>query len=224
VLEAWRASDLVEATETPAPAPAEALETVEEDEAPPRPVRARPEFEFGSEIVAAMRELASTATPDGPIATEVPEEVLSARREDEPLVAGLSALFEGEKNELVLRLGAEGVSDLRELTDEDVLTLSRRLGFGYTRILRLVQLARRATAEPYEPATPAFGAGVLEDEAPIEATVRLSPADRPRIQRPSILELEWNLEIQPQPPPHGHALSTSTTPDPRREGPGGPFA
>ena len=232
VLEAWRARDEIEAAAPPAPEPAEALEHVDE-EAPPRPVRARPEFEFGAEIVAAMRELESTVTPEGPIASAVPEEVLSARRTEEPLVAGLSALFEGEENELVLRLGEEGVGDLRELTDDDVLELSRRLGFGYTRILRVVQLARRAVTEPVEPATPAFGAGVLtgatsiempEAPADVEPATKISPADRPPAARPSILELEWNLEIRPQAPPHGHALSSPMDPDARREGPGGPFA
>lgn len=235
VLEAWRQRDEVEACEPAVSAPVERIDALEDD-VPPRPVCARPEFEFGAEIVAVMREFTSTITPEGPITSAPPEGSVSSRPAHEPLVEGLSALFEGQGIDLALRLGQEGIRDLRELTDADILALSERLGFGYTRILRVVQLARRAATGSPEPSAAVFGAGVADvlgaeglvetSDAPaeLESTPKLSPADRPRSQRPSILELEWNLEIQPQAPPRGHALSDATIPDARREGAGGPFA
>jgi len=235
VLEAWRDRDEVEARNLTVSAPIEAHEALEE-EAPPRPVRARPEFEFGAEVVAVMRQLAATATPAGPIASVPPDRPVPPRPAEEPPVEGLSALFEDQGIDLALRLGEEGIRDLRELTDADVLALSQRLGFGYTRILRVVQLARRAATFPPEPSSAVFGAGVVgelgvggmaptsETPCELEATPKLSPADRPRASRPSILDLEWNLEIQPQAPPRANELSNSTNSDARREGAGGPFA
>lgn len=252
VLEAWRARDELLPPEASVPAPVEVHEALDE-EVPPRPVRARPEFEFGAEIVAAMRDLTTTVSEGGPQLSLAPigavrnstapikvlrshlapTEASGSHPMDEPLVEGLSALIEGQESELALRLGEEGIGDLRELTDADVLALSERFGFGYTRILRLVQLARRAATDLPESSTAAFGAGVLrtDDAVPTfealpatKSTPKLSPADRPRSQRSSILELEWNLEIQPQAPPRDLALPDATIPDARREGAGGPFA
>lgn len=222
VLEAWRDRDEVEVS---APAEAAPIDPVEaqEDEVPPRPVRARPEFEFGAEVVAAMRDLTST----------IPQEVPMPVGACEPLVEGLSALIEGQESELALRLGREGIADLRELTDADVLALSERFGFGYTRILRLVQLARRAASGMTKASGVSLGAEAILAEgtdassmasAEPETVPKLSPADRPRSARPSILELEWNLEIQPQPPHREHALPDTAVQDARHEGAGGPFA
>jgi hypothetical protein len=231
VLEAWRDRDEVEASAPAEAAPTDPIDPIgpidpieaQEDEAPPRPVRARPEFEFGAEVVAAMRDLTST----------IPQEVPMPVGAREPLVEGLSALIEGQESELALRLGREGIADLRELTDADVLELSERFGFGYTRILRLVQLARRAASGMTKASGGSFGAEAILAEgtdassmAPTEPETvpKLSPADRPRSARPSILELEWNLEIQPQPPHREHALPDTAVRDARHEGAGGPFA
>jgi hypothetical protein len=155
---------------------------------------------------------------------------------DGPLVEGLSMLFDDQGMDLAIRLGEEGIRDLRELTDADILDLSERLGFGYTRILRVVQLARRAATPLFEPPATAFGAGVSdvreeEDlletaEAPseLEPEPKISPADRPRALRPSILELEWNLELQPQARPPAPERFDSLAPEGRSESAGGPFA
>jgi hypothetical protein len=91
-----------------------------------------------------------------------------------PLTDGLAGLFEGGDPELVRQLGAEGVRDLRELTDADVLAWSERLGFGYTRILRVVQLARRATAP-----------AAIAEPARASSPRRLRPLRRRGSRRPS---------------------------------------
>lgn len=216
VLEAWRDRDAAEALQPPVSLPAEAVDA-HEDEIPPRAVRARPEFEFSPDIVAAMRDLATNIAPAEPIATH---------RLDASPPEELSGLFEGQALELAVRLGEEGIRDLRELTDGDVLDLSRRLGFGYTRILRVVQIARGAATAPPVPAMAVRAEDPIETATAIADTpaLKLSPADRPRSPRPSILELEWNLEIQPQAPPQGRASSDPTIFDARREDAGGPFA
>jgi hypothetical protein len=235
VLEAWRERDQDDAaSETgegpqdgsgggpPEDSQTEESETtlLPEDEIPPRPIRARPEFEFGTELAAAVREITSAVTPDG---SEGDGSPLPRR----PL--------EGAEADLAHWLAGEGECELRELGDREILALSQRLGVGYTRILRIVQLARRSvTDDPGKPAatpapnpSPTFGAGVVESTAApvgLETSAKLSPADRPRRSEPSILELEWNLEIQPKPPPHGHALPERSAPSPRHESAGGPFA
>jgi len=214
VLEAWRDRDQ-ESLEPPTEVP--------DEEEPPRKVRARPEFEFGAEVAAAMQAIASAVNSD-----PMQERPIGMAQSDglvprvSPLTDGLAGLFEGGDPELVRQLGAEGVRDLRELTDADVLAWSERLGFGYTRILRVVQLARRATA----PAAIAdAGSSELSATTPPAPTPRLSPAERPERTGPSILELEWNFELRPAPPPRRDAaLAESQVPDPQRESAGGPFA
>ncbi|MFN0006413.1 MAG: hypothetical protein ACKVXR_00785 [Planctomycetota bacterium] len=215
VLEAWRDRDAAEPPQSTDSSPSEPLDT-HEDDVPPRAVRARPEFEFSSDIVAAMRDLATDIAPAEPIAKPL---VGASAPED------LACLFEGQALELAVRLGDEGIADLRELTDEDVLDLSKRLGFGYTRILRVVQIARRALTPGAEPAAAApAGNAVATATADARSIPKLSPAERPRNPQPSILELEWNLEIQPQAPPHERVSSDPTIPGARREEAGGPFA
>lgn len=231
VLEAWRDRDAAEAHAPSVPTPAEPVEA-HEDEAPPRAVRARPEFEFSSDIVAAMRDLATNILPAKPVDSPAPQMSVTLVPSDPSSVDGLAGLFEGQALELVVRLGDEGIADLRELTDEDVLDLSNRLGFGYTRILRVVQIARRAATGRSEASEPVFGAGVEgvrlveipTATAETRSAPKLSLSDRPRNPRPSILELEWNLEIQPQAPPHGKAAPNSANPEALREDAGGPFA
>jgi len=217
VLEAWRDRDAAEAREIPVSLQGEAVDA-HEDEVPPRAVRARPEFEFSSDIVAAMRDLATNIAPSEP--SQLPRAEASAPEE-------LSSLFEGQALELAVRLGEEGIRDLRSLTDADVLDLSRRLGFGYTRILRVVQIARHAVTAPAAPAAAALTDDSLEvptATAGTQPTPKLSPADRPRHPGPSILELEWNLELQPQASPHRKASSDATNLGARGEDAGGPFA
>lgn len=201
-LDEWRTLDLEE-QESPSESSIEEL--------PPPEPRARPEFEFASEVLTAVRELAE------------PEPELPAR-------AGtrlLPGTLDGLDPEACLVLAAAGLETIEALAEADALELSESLGLGYGRLWRLACLARRAVAavetRPLLEAVPA-----PEVESPA-SSAKLSPSERPWKPSPSILELEWNREIRPQAPPPGRARPDVITAEPLREampeaeGAGGPF-
>jgi hypothetical protein len=220
VLQAWRDRDAGD-EEAQLTASGHAPDQASHEELPPRAVRARPEFEFGTEVVAAMRDLVSAVAPiTTPAEGAAPRPVV-------PLADGLSALFEDRDQDLARRLAEEGIVDLAELADDDVLLLSQRFGFGYTRVLRIVQLARRAAAGPVAETEHPFGEGVLDaarEAVPKASLVKLSPSEVPRRPGRSILDLEWNREIRPSPRPSLHPPPKVEAPEPDRESAGGPFA
>jgi hypothetical protein len=210
VLDTWRARDLEDALIEEAVEPSPAYE----DDLPPRPVRARPEYEFGIEMAAAVREIASAIAP-----TEV---------ESSPGLA--PGLVDGLNEDLCRMLDGARVRSLEDLASADSLTLSHDLGLGYTRLWRLTRLARRvlaaeasaATAPSTGPAEPSRSYASAPDSAP--PALKLSPSEVPHRSEPSILDLEWNLEIQPTPPPPGRELPSADVPRTERESAGGPFA
>jgi len=218
-LEAWRTLDQEDAS------------LVESGALPVEP-RARPEYEFGSELSSAIRELALSTTPSVEDAPSAPP--IDGTR----LVPGG---LDGLDPELCLELAAAGFETVESLAESDPLRLSETLGIAYGKLWRLGCLARRAL-----PAAPtADSASVLPEYAsvlqavpatdlePSPALEKLSPSERPWKAVPSILELEWNRELRPQAPPPGHAVPYATdVPEREREtaqrereaeGAGGPF-
>jgi len=200
----------------------EAWRTLDQEDALPEPgpvePRARPEYEFGSELSTAIRELAGSAS--SPATSSI---------DGTRLVPGA---LDGLDPELCLELAAAGFETVESLADSDPLRLAESLGIAYGKLWRLGCIARRTLAGPAaESASEA--ASVLQVvpatdlEAP-SALEKLSPSERPWKPVPSILELEWNREIRPQAPPPGHAMPGAYAADvPERareaEGAGGPF-
>jgi hypothetical protein len=192
-LAAWRARDLAEPADEldpePERSPEELLEEVsaEADDLDPRPVRARPEFEYGTELVSVLREIVEPAQPTEP-----------------PILAGLTpGEIDGLDEELCRKLADFEIRSLADLATTDPLELSRSAGLGYTQIWRLQRLARRAL-----PADPAATSSL------VLVPYKVSLAELPRQEDPSILELEWNRELRPVSPPQ----------EVERESAGGPFA
>jgi hypothetical protein len=184
------------------------------------------------EALAAWRardlaELESPTTPAEPAAA--PTDLAAVMSElEEPAVqwteipATPQRLAVGEVDGLDeerSRLLAEaGVRTLEDLARADALELSRGSGLGYTDTWRLTALARRAMSG-------ALRSSVLREipaAEPMSAKVSLS--EQPLREEPSILELEWNREIQPSPPPPRQLAADVSSPRPQREGAGGPFA
>jgi|KBSSwiStaDraftv2_1062776.scaffolds.fasta_scaffold146167_2 hypothetical protein len=188
----------------PAELVAEDPEPEEADDLPPRPVRARPEFEFGTDLAAAVRDITSSMSPADPDPVE-PVQI------EQLLEVGA---VDGLDEDTAAILAGVGVSTLDELAAIDALALSAELGVGYTGLWRLAGLARRAVALAGMPPP------------------KLSLAEGPPRTEPSILELEWNREIRPVPPPAVRAerenaaerepAERETTAE--RENAGGPFA
>ena len=199
-LEAWRALDQEDAD-------------LAESAALPSEPRARPEYEFGSELSTAIRELAGSASPAAQETSSAPP--FDGTR----LVPGG---LDGLDPELCLELAAAGFETVESLAESDPLRLSEMLGIAYGKLWRLGCLARRtlvasaaapASAIPVSaPVLRAIPATDLEASPVLE---KLSPSERPWKPVPSILELEWNREIRPQAPPPGHAVpyATDITPD-----------
>jgi len=213
----------------------------QEDEIPPRPVRARPEFEFGTAITAAFREIASAVAASG-------GETMAVTTLSGPPPGSIDGLDE----HLSRSLAEAGIGSLADLAATDAFALSQALGIGFTRMQRFVLLARRATAEAskarlleaipetnfasallepagIDPAKPgadaraAFGASE-EPGTARPSTEKISPSERPGGSGPSILELEWNLELRPRPAPGSRSQSEGSARDPERESASGPFA
>jgi len=199
------------AVSTGAPSEATRRPPAEGEDLPPRPVRARPEFEFGVELAAAMREIVELPEPE-------PEPTLA------PMLTPM--LTEGDLDGLDLDLcqglSVAGVADLVDLSRADPLILSKQLGLGYTRIWRLTALARRAVAAREE--------GGDEPEAvlvPVERPAKLSPSESQARAEPSILDLEWSRGIRPAasfPARPAPTVSSPSDADADRESAGGPFA
>ncbi len=218
----------------------ETWRTLDHEDAP-EPVesssRARPEYEFGSELASAIRELAGSASAPEARAAAAPRAATSI--DGTRLVPGG---LDGLDAELCLELAAAGLETVEALADSDPLPLSETLGVAYGKLWRLGFLARRTLTIPSGESAPALegsapasqrtttalqAVSATELETP-PALEKLSPSERPWKPAPSILELEWNREIRPQAPPPGHPMppyATDVTPERAREaeGAGGPF-
>jgi hypothetical protein len=132
--------------------------------------------------------------------------------------------LDGLDAELCLRLVAAGVDSLEDLASVDPLALAGVLEIGYTRSLRLVSLARRATA-PTPAEAPSASPLLHIPSEPEPAVAKFSPSELPWKPKPTILELEWNREIRPQaPPPARTPQPGANAPRSERESAGGPFA
>jgi hypothetical protein len=175
----------------------------EADDLPPRPVRARPEFEFGTDLAAAVRDITSSVSPADPDPME-PLQPAETLQIDQLLEVGA---VDGLDEETAAILAGVGISTLDELAAIDALALSAELGVGYTGLWRLAGLARRAVALAGAPPP------------------KMSLAEVPPRPEPSILELEWNREIRPVPPPSARApREDAERENAERENAGGPFA
>jgi hypothetical protein len=195
-LAAWRARDLAEIEDEPENETENEEVSAEADDLAPRPARARPEFEFGTELVAAMREIAEPGTEIAP-----------------PVVVGMTAgEIDGLDEELCRRFAEMEIRSLSDLATTDPLELSSASGLGYTQVWRLQRLARRAlTAE-----SDASSSLVL-------VPYKVSLSEVARQEDPSILELEWNRELRPTPPPP-RATAEAPSQEAERDSAGGPFA
>ncbi len=198
-LAAWRARDLAE----PEPEELENEEALHEpDDFAPRPVRARPEFEFGTELVAAMREIAEPATEIAPA-----------------VVVGLTpGEIDGLDEDLCGKFAEIEIRSLTDLARTDPLELAQASGLGYTQAWRLQCLARRAIlAEPEVSAEPEASPSL------VLVPYKVSLSEAPRQEDPSILELEWNRELRPT-PAAPRATADAPAQEAERESAGGPFA
>jgi len=203
----WRTRDLAELS-LEEHAEEQPEEESEPDDLLPRPARARPEFEFGTALTAAMQKISS-------VEAEAPAPP-----------AGLApGAVDGLGEDLCRALEAAQILTLEELSLCDPLDLSRECGLGYTRMWRLIGLARRALSEERPTVLVEVPAAAHEvPPAAAERPMRISRSEAPPPSGPSILELEWNREIRPTAPPPGRILPEVTTPDALRESAGGPFA
>ena len=197
-LETWRTLDHEDAPET--------VESTS---------RARPEYEFGSELASAIRELAGS---------ESSPETRALPIHGTRLVPGG---LDGLDPELCLELAAAGFETVEALADSDPVHLSETLGIAYGKLWRLGCIARRTLGAPaVESGSVLQAVSATELDAP-PVPEKLSPSERPWKPAPSILELEWNREIRPKAPPPGHAMpyATDVTTERAREaeGAGGPF-
>jgi hypothetical protein len=178
--------------------------------------RARPEYEFGSELASAIRELAGSAS--------APETRGAPSIDGTRLVPGG---LDGLDPELCLELAAAGLETVEALADSDPLRLSETLGIAYGKLWRLGCIARRTLTPPTPETSSVLQAVSAMELAAPPVLEKLSPSERPWKPAPSILELEWNREIRPQAPPPGHTTpyATDVTPERAREaeGAGGPF-
>jgi hypothetical protein len=242
-LAAWRSLDLQELSQADAGV---SLAAAEEDPSS-RPARARPEFEFGSELAAAMREIATPDVLTEPIPPETHLEAPHSGESDRK--CGLNpGEVDGLDEELCRTFASAGILVLEDLARADPLELSRDLGLGYTRIWRVTSLARRALARGEESADRTSEAGAAQFPHPASPgagpqPVKMSLSGFPYREQPSILDLEWNREIRPVPPPADHgapdglgvlgraepeSLGSRATelsaPETERESAGGPFA
>lgn len=125
--------------------------------------------------------------------------------------------LDGLDAELVARLSAAGVASLELLARADAVELMRRVPVGYSRLARLVALARRAlppARETSSPAEPLSASRVVESD-------KFSRSELPfALKRPeATLDLPDGLKRTPVPAPK----ERPTTFEADREGAGGPF-